>query len=336
MITGKFPVAFESGKFDAKIEINKSIYRYKIEFLNGIIASEFLSVNGNEKLTRDAGGEGKLFYASEKEFIKFKVPVELTVAFTRRDGIQHPYLIELNEWANSVILYPFGSDFGKSRVLSFSDLQIMQQQAATGAGQDSPLDDPHDLVRAYYRGYERYKEDFDKAIIDDMNFLGYNIVDVGAKHLTELKNIPIPAFGLFTVEADLGFKNPQTNMSQGMFRALALSIQMNLCSFSKNRKLILIDDIGEGLDFERSKAIINLLVSKAKGNGMQLIMTSNDRFVMNEVPLEHWSVMRRTGGLVRIFNERNSREQFENFKFVGLNNFDFFASDLFESGDSKS
>jgi hypothetical protein len=74
-----------------------------------------------------------------------------------------------------------------------------------------------------------------------------------------------------------------------------------------------------------------LLISKAKENDMQLIMTSNDRFVMNEVPLEYWSVMKRQGGTVKIFNHINSRNQFEQFKYLGLNNFDFFASDFLET-----
>ena len=133
------------------------------------------------------------------------------------------------------------------------------------------------------------------------------------------------------VEKDLDFKNPQTQLSQGMWRALALVTHLNSCTFSKNKKLILIDDIGEGLDYERSVAIIDLLISKAKTNDIQLMMTSNDRFVMNEVPLEYWSVLKRKKGIVKMFNLRNSQKQFDEFKYIGLSNFDFFASDFFES-----
>jgi hypothetical protein len=100
--------------------------------------------------------------------------------------------------------------------------------------------------------------------------------------------------------------------------------------------LILVDDIGEGLDYERAVAIIDLLISKAQSHSMQIIMTSNDRFVMNKVPLPYWSVLKRVGGTVSMFNERNSKKQFDHFKFIGLNNFDFFASDYFnaEIGDA--
>ena len=115
-----------------------------------------------------------------------------------------------------------------------------------------------------------------------------------------------------------------------MFRALALVVHLNLCAFSKNKKLILVDDIGEGLDYERATAIIHLLISKAEENNIQLIMTSNDRFVMNEVPLKYWSILKRTGGVVKMYNMANSQQQFDKFKFLGLNNFDFFASNFFE------
>jgi hypothetical protein len=116
-----------------------------------------------------------------------------------------------------------------------------------------------------------------------------------------------------------------------MFRALALVIHLNVCAFTKSKKLILVDDIGEGLDYERSVAIIDLLTSKVLENNMQLIMTSNDRFVMNKVPLEYWSVLKRDGGIVKMYNSKNSQKKFEQFKYMGLNNFDFFASEFFEA-----
>ena len=79
------------------------------------------------------------------------------------------------------------------------------------------------------------------------------------------------------------------------------------------------------------KSIFYLLINKAKAYDLQLIMTSNDRFVMNEVPLEYWSVLKRKGGIIKLFNSQNSPKQFNDFKYLGLNNFDFFASDLFEA-----
>lgn len=74
---------------------------------------------------------------------------------------------------------------------------------------------------------------------------------------------------------------------------------------------VLIDDIGEGLDYERSSLLINYLIGECKDTSIQLIMATNDKFVMNSVPLEYWSVIQRQGGRCRIFNYENSKEIFD-------------------------
>ena len=91
----------------------------------------------------------------------------------------------------------------------------------------------------------------------------------------------------------------------------------------------LIDDIGEGLDYERASNLIKLVIEKAKSNNIQIIMSTNDRFVMNNVPLEYWAIINREGAKVKIFNRNNSNEMFEDFKYTGLNNFDLFSSDFY-------
>ena len=166
-----------------------------------------------------------------------------------------------------------------------------------------------------------------------MNELGYSLSEVGSDNLQAHLPFPIPALGMFVVENDVNCKVFQMNISQGMFRALALVIHLNLCTFSKTKQLIIIDDIGEGLDYERAVSIIELLIVKAKENDFQLIMTSNDRFVMNKVPLEYWSVLKRKGSRVNMYNSRNSEKKFSEFKYLGLNNFDFFASDFLDAKD---
>jgi hypothetical protein len=48
---------------------------------------------------------------------------------------------------------------------------------------------------------------------------------------------------------------------------------------------------------------------------------------MNAVPLEAWSVLQRRGNVCVVRNYANSRTVFDEFKYTGLNNFDFFATD---------
>jgi energy-coupling factor transporter ATP-binding protein EcfA2 len=324
-------MAFESCRFIAIIILNNREFRYEIDFKAGSVTKETLNIDGIEKLTRDENGAGKIHYEKENIFLDFKLPSNAIAAVNRKDEIQHPFLIELHQWASSVVLYLFGSDFGRSHVMELTDAQAFFNN------QNLPtFDDPNDLVKVYTSAYTRFGEAFDKSIITDMNRLGYSLAEVGADNLQTMMNFPIAALGIFVVESDLGFKNAQMQLSQGMFRALALVIHLNVCAFSRNKQLIIVDDIGEGLDYERATAVINLLIRKAKENDMQLIMTSNDRFVMNEVPLEYWSVLKRKGKIVKMFTPLNSKKQFEEFKYLGLNNFDFFASDFFETEVSNA
>ncbi|WP_231914819.1 ATP-binding protein [Methylomonas sp. DH-1] len=318
--------AYEACGFLVTLKLNSGEFSYEIAFKEGTVIKEVLLVDGEKKLSRDENGSGQIHYEKENTFLDFKIPANAIAAVNRRDEIQHPFLIELYQWANSVVLYLFGSDFGRSRVMGVTDAHAFFNNP-----NPPPFDDPDDFVRVYSSAYKRFGETFDKAVIADMGELGYSLSDVGADNLQELSNFPFAAVGIFVVETDLGFKNPQIQMSQGMFRALALVVHLNLCAFSRNKQLILVDDIGEGLDYERATSVIKLLITKAKENDMQLIMTTNDRFVMNEVPLEYWAVLKRKGGIVKMFNAKNSQKQFEQFKYLGLNNFDFFASDFFEA-----
>jgi hypothetical protein len=78
----------------------------------------------------------------------------------------------------------------------------------------------------------------------------------------------------------------------------------------------------------RVAVFTKLLQRKASASPMQLIMTTNDRFVMNSVPLDAWSVLVREGHKVRVLNYSNSRELFDEFKSTGLSNFSFLEMDF--------
>ena len=118
-------------------------------------------------------------------------------------------------------------------------------------------------------------------------------------------------------------------MSQGMFRALSLLVQLNFSLLSKTPSCILIDDIGEGLDYDRSKSLIEIIIEKIKDSSVQVIMTTNDRFVMNKVPLEYWSVIQRVPRKSLFYNYQNSKATFEEFEYTGLSNFDFLSSEYY-------
>ena len=169
--------------------------------------------------------------------------------------------------------------------------------------------------------------------MDDMSVLGYQLEDVGVQPLPlAIPQIASPLMAIFVKEKDLATPTTQLTISAGMFRALALVIFLNDCIFRKLKCTLLIDDIGEGLDFSRSRDLVHLLIDRAKKNDFQLIMTTNDRFVMNEVPLEYWGVINRSGSNAKVINKQNAPAVFAQFEELGLSNFDFFSTGFFENG----
>jgi len=169
--------------------------------------------------------------------------------------------------------------------------------------------------------------------------MGYNIEQVLLSNMESIKvikgGIPAELQGICVKESNIDGIIDQNEISQGMFRALSIIIQVNYSQLTHSADCILIDDIGEGLDFDRSTRLIDLLREKAKISLFQLIMTTNDRFVMNSIPLEEWAVLQRQGGHVQVRNYENSRELFEEFKFTGLGNFSFLELDFAKDYDSK-
>lgn len=326
LLSGNLTKVFDSGKYAAEIEISGALYSLELEFRGGSVIHEQLIVDGEVRLSRDADGKGRIFYNQEKQHIGFQVASDVIAIQQRRDELQHPYVVTLYTWARNCQTWLFGTAFGKDQAMTFSALEKLQ-----ASGESDPLA-TENVVQVYSRSYERFGVSFDKAIKRDMKKLGYPLSDVGTDDLRAANiglNLPEPIIGLFVQEVDRAAKLFQQEMSQGMFRALALIIHLNTAALERRQALVLIDDIGEGLDYERSSSLIEIVIGLAKKTGIQIVMTSNDRFVMNKVPLEYWTVLKRKGAVVRAYSERNSPKKFKDFKYMGLSNFDFFSSAIF-------
>lgn len=112
-----------------------------------------------------------------------------------------------------------------------------------------------------------------------------------------------------------------------MCRAISLLIQMEYLSVQNKPSLWLIDDLGEGLDYDRTVKLGKLLFDFCRERGIQLLASSNDTFLMDIVDLQYWNILERKGEKVIPLNITNNPNLFEDFKFTGLSNFDFFSSD---------
>ena len=305
---------------------------YFITIENGYITQEKLKIGEKIFLQRDKTGEGRIYAKELDKDIRFQTPTTELAVVKRRDTIQHPFLEDIYKWSSSLRFYEFGTQLGKNTIATLPPTTELLK-AKTDAK------DCDHVVGIFVLGKREHSE-FTQRIIDDMNRIGYQIAKIETKvpsffksNISPPENLDedsdnLPKF-LYVQEDGLKSVTEQSEISQGMFRALSLFIQINYAILSDQPSCIIIDDIGEGLDFQRSSAIIKLLIEKAKTGLVQLIMTTNDENIMNGVPLEYWSVIERQPGVAKLHNYSNSPEQFEQFKHIGLNNFDFFASEFY-------
>jgi energy-coupling factor transporter ATP-binding protein EcfA2 len=179
-----------------------------------------------------------------------------------------------------------------------------------------------ELPEAYRRGRERWGREFSERIVHWMNEVGYPIEAI------EVEEGSMGGLTLGVKEVKRAVITPVQRLSQGEQRALTLLTFLASLEAAKNAATVLIDDFGEGLDFEHAARATDFLLGQITETQMQFIVATNDRYVMNRVPLELWTILVEEGTRTRVFNYANSKQKFDDFKFSGLNNFDFFSMDF--------
>ena len=311
-----------SANYHCVFSHGKQRYEYFLEVDDEQVVSERLLVEGVAKLSRGAGGVGEIWadQIDGGKLIAFQAPPKQFAAVARRDTIQHAFLEPLYEWASSLRHYHFGTHLGKDTF----GLKVPNVTVEV---------DERDTMRTlalFRRAREAFGEAFLSALIQDLAAVDYHVesIDTAPPISMRVHGAPGEVLMLVVKERDLPGLTDQASMSQGMFRVLALLTQLNYVQLRQPGACLLIDDIGEGLDFDRSCRLVQLLREKADRNQIQLVMSTNDRFIMNEVPLEEWSVLQRKQNHVRVRNYANSREEFEQFKFTGLSNFSLLELDV--------
>ncbi|MCL6305658.1 ATP-binding protein [Pseudomonas syringae] len=294
------------------------IYEYVIE--NAEVLVEKLTIAGKVVLDRHPGGQGRIFYenVNNGEYLRFQTPVNEFAISKKRDAVQHSFIEPLHQWASEVRHYFFGSSFGKEHMLIFVPNM-------------PPVDerDSNQTVGIFRNAIRDFGEQYTDKLVSDMHFLGFDVESVGLGFPVSIipELVPPGLNGILVKEKGVKGYVDQVTMSQGMYRVLALLINVNYLLVKKASTCVIIDDIGEGLDFERSCKLITLLRDKADRSDVQIVMSTNDRFVMNEVPLSEWTVLHRRGCEVFVSNYSNSKEKFDEFRFTGLSNFSFFEMD---------
>ena len=299
------------------------LFTYELEINNCAVVSERFAKSDAVLLDRPAGGVATIRMEnggkSVSEIKEFKIPDTEIAAPNKMDLIQTPFLVPLINWGESVFYYRFGTSLGQEMLgmKGFKQVNIEQIEH-----------DQNSALPKFAIGMDRFPEQFSSALKNDMGRMGYAIAEANLLSPVHVINPPASLVSLSVKEVDLDSPTEQLAMSQGMYRAYSILIHANYLVLFKKCGCLMIDDIGEGLDFGRSGTLIDLLTEKSIEGGFQLLMTTNDRFIMNHVPLKEWTVILRSKGRAKIHNYANSKRHFDEFKFTGMNNFDFLATDF--------
>lgn len=299
---GNWFLSFENG--------NNIKYSYNLQINDGIIDCEEIKENNTVLLSRKKE-TGKIYSKKDKKYHTFNPPIDELTLNVRRDIADYPFLEDFIKWAKNLNGYSFSG---------VKNDQITIPNKPEGYF-DTLTTVPYILKQA---GSEK---DIVEKIISDLQSIGYPVDKVFAKSQILQPNLN----NIFTVvvqESNLKCETEQATISNGMFRALCLIVIIEYLIKIGKSGTIIIDDLGEGLDFDRSTRLTKLLFEKTKNADFQLIITSNDRFLINNVDIKNINFLERDGHVVIASNYENNKETFDKFILSGLNNFDYLNPSL--------
>ena len=273
---------------------------YSFEVKEGVVGKELLSVN-NSVLIKRTSKTAK--YKSET----INPPTDKLIVQVRRDKDLYPEIEQLMTWAEGVICVSC-SDINPYTIISparfinpFSFSELVESLDAEGKN----------------------------FVLKNASRLDYNVTSIStlkANNSIKLVNIK---------EKQVSENIFDMQLSSGMLRTLYLLCFMQYIKKSSKASLLLIDDMSEGLDYSRSTRLGKMIFEDCRQNGLQVIASSNDAFLMDVVDISNWQILRRMGSKVSSINQYTNPELFRRFKLTGLSNFDFFSSDFIDKYFSK-
>lgn len=269
---------------------------YGFQIKDGKVEKETLVVNGDRLIRR-------IKETSQYKGETIDPPKDKLVVQVRRDRTLYPEIEALMSWVEGIsfvscsIINPFtilNEHPGFINPVPFSEL------------------------------VESLKDSEKKKVLATARELGYDVVAMeSVEYFTNLKLVSVRE-RFFRSE----FLNVQ--LSSGMLRVLYLLCFMEYIKHSEKISLLLIDDLGEGLDYSRATQLGQLIFQRCLQDGLQLIASSNDAFLMEVVDISNWQILNRKGSKVSSMNQQSHPDLFRRFKMTGLSNFDFFSSDFID------
>lgn len=308
---------FRNNLYHLVFDDDDSKLEYILRIEEDVVVDEIININKECRLDRK---EGKI-YSEETKALERITLESSQISITKHKEKKYTFLDKLFFWGDTLNKANFTNQVEKKRLVH--DLDDFENTL------NNDFQDPKDLLKMVYQAQRIYGKNFNEKIIKDMKMLDYSISSINIE-----KNKH--GFGLSVQEDELDERTNQLDMSQGMFRALSFIIRLNYSILNDVSICILIDDLGEGLDFDRARSLIALVTKKVKNSNVQLFLTTNDRYVMNAIPIQYWSVIERQKSRSVYYNYYNSKKNFDDFKFTGLSNVDFFVTQFYLSGFEES
>lgn len=282
--------------FTAQLEFDGDIaLQYNIEFEEGkIVLEKLVDVNRN-KILVSRTSQTCFFYDEDN----IALPEKSTALVAKQDIVKYPEAASVMQWAQT------------TRSITFSLLHIdkFHQMHLGNIGMDEM--------------FEALSSKERQLILQYMNDLNYHLEDINERNLGDnFKYIEIK-------EEDVHHSFPMFYLSNGMYRVLYILFYMLYIS-KQNVKCIFIDDLGEGLDYDRSTKLGKIVFDFCTEHSIQLIATSNDNFLMNVVPLHNWIILTRKSTTVEAISAATHKDLFDKFTKTGLRNFDILKTDFIE------
>jgi AAA15 family ATPase/GTPase len=299
---------FETEEWDIEFLTNDNqVLRYELKTLKtkNEVIKENLFYNNDIILDRKRGESTfKIRKDSKAKWDTYSPPSQKLAISSINDIVRYPQTAEILNWAEN----SYGFEFSYSSKYSFSRNELL-----------NVIDDIPDL-------YDSLTQKQKNTVIENLNILGFKISAIEVKKLHYISRTY-----LLLSEKGLKYLIYHDDLSQGMSRALSLIIYLEYLIGRRNPATIVIDDFAEGLDYIRAKELGKLAFQKCSKKNVQLIVTSNDSFLMDTIDIDYWNVLQRDGKIVKAINKQNHPKLFEDFVYEGTSNFNFFSSSYLPS-----
>lgn len=282
---------------------DNTILTYGYEYKDNLITDETLYRSKDKIISRN---KDHTFIGKTEVY----PPANKLCVQSQRDTKNYPEFESIMQWAEKLKGY------------SFSELSSTKSYYIPSMFNEKI--DFSDILETFDKNEE--KKSF---VIEKMKELNYEIEKIELFRISDKYSIALIK--------EHGVNTPLYSalLSNGMLRVLYIFAYMAYLSTEQGARTLLVDDLGEGLDFSRSSKLSKIIFDYCEAHDIQLIVTSNDNFLMNAVNLDYWVILQRDGEHTTGISKKTHPEMFQKFRKMGLNNFDMLSTDFIERFLSK-